>query len=108
MIMKKTLLTVLLIIMWWLLSGILSVPIVNLSPERCLISNQRMLNLSGDINMLVVMIPFILANAIGALIVAAMARIANQNISCCKLGLLLALLGATPFVILTSYKDNFF
>lgn len=105
--MKKILIYIFLIILWWFLGGLLSVTIVNLSPESYLFSNKFIYEHSIDIYLIIIMIPFIISNMISAFITAILAKAALYYMDCWRIGLMLSIFGSTPFVILTSYEDKF-
>jgi hypothetical protein len=103
--MKKILKYFVLILLWWCFGSLLSVPIVRLTPEKYIFTEKFLVNISSQLYMMIIMIPFAISNMVSAFIVGIIAQYILPNEYYWKSGILL-FLGSTVYVLLSSYEDK--
>ncbi len=95
-----------LIVLWWIIGAVLCGPIIKLSSMSYFLSAKFVATHPSYIYMLLITAPFLLSNTISAFIVGLISTGIFKIKNCCRIALLLSLIGATLFTILSSYEEK--
>lgn len=101
--MKKLLILLCGIVIWWVLSGILSVPIVNLFAKYNFYSNRYAMSSAFSYSIAIIA-PFMISNSLGALVSGFLMSLFTGHKKYWHTGLVFLILSSI-FIVITNYKD---
>lgn len=103
--MKKKIIYLTGIILWWFIGGALSLKVVAAFNDLGIFSSKYLLENGAIVYSLIVSAPFMLSNSIAALLVGIIISLLQAQSNRWRFGIVLMIFGSVPFTFLSSYKD---